>query len=116
MNSERRNQYRNVFEEQLLGELHLHAEGRPVAVLHVEDVSPYGIGLLTDGFVSNGSSISLRYQHETTDIEVLGTVVWRVPMDSEGLARLGINLQEDDMVPNVALFNAVTSCFGNVLS
>ena len=109
MTEERRNQYRDIFEEQLLGELHLHAEGRPATVRHVEDVSPYGVSLLADGFVAAGSGITLRYQHGTIDIEVMGTVVWSAVVGSEDVVRLGISLHEDDMAPNVNFFNAITA-------
>ena len=109
MTEERRNQYRDIFEERLLGELHLHAEGRVVAVRHVEDISPFGISLLVDDFVATGSGITLRYQHGTIDVEVLGTVVWSAVVHAEDVARLGINLQEGEMASNVTFFNAITA-------
>ncbi|PJA33565.1 MAG: hypothetical protein CO187_01130 [Zetaproteobacteria bacterium CG_4_9_14_3_um_filter_53_7] len=110
MESERRRLGRHAFELLPQGLLSLWVDGRPVTILDVQDVSPFGIGLLVDGHVSNGCLVALQYVRDTTDIEVSGSVVWSRPADAaEENTCLGIYLEMENMAPNVEFFNAMTA-------
>ena len=109
MENERRNRIRRAFELQPEGLLSLHIDGQPIDILDVQDISPFGIGLLIDSHVTNGCSVTLRYIHDRSDIQVSGSVVWTSPGESGTATRLGVYLQEEDMSQNVAFFNAITA-------
>lgn len=98
MENERRNQDRHTFEPQPEEILSLTVDGRSMAILEMQDISPSGIGLLVDGRVSNGDDLCLHYIHGTSDIEVCGTVIWNSIVGSESnKSSVGIRFSEQDM-------------------
>lgn len=111
MSNERRSRDRRAFELQSGSELFLFSNGHPVNILKVQDISPFGIGLIIAGKLENGCRVSLSYQDEKTAIEVHGAVVWSSAGSDDGPAafRVGIYLQEDESALNVELFNTVTA-------
>ena len=107
MNSERRSNDRYLFEVAPEGELRLSVDGKQVAILELQDVSPFGVGLLVASPVASGSRVQLQYHHGEVDVTVLGEVVWHSQSDSE--FRIGVYLNAEDAAHNVILFNAITS-------
>ena len=109
MENERRNQIRYACKQQPEGTLSLTVDGHPMVILEVHDASPFGIGLLIDGLVTNGLEANLQYTHGTSSIEVFGSVVWNVIINSECReSSVGIFFQKQDPSSNVAFFNAIT--------
>jgi hypothetical protein len=81
-----------------------------MTILEVQDISPFGIGLLVDGHVINGLAVSLRYIHGTSNIEIFGSMVWNSIIDSESReSSVGIYFRQQDMLSNVKFFNAITA-------
>jgi len=109
LESERRSHDRQAFEVQSEGLLSLYIDSQPVTILDVQDVSPFGIGLLVDGLVSSGCLVALQYVHGNSRFEVSGSVVWCRPADAGKSTSLGIYLEEGNMAPNVEFYNAITA-------
>lgn len=112
MQYERRNRNRFPFvQEELDGELNLHIDDHAVGICELEDVSPFGLGLMLDSDVANGKLVSLSYHHDNIDIAVTGIIVWSLPAEPGHTTgcRVGIYFQDSDMNSNVEFFNAITS-------
>ena len=98
LEKERRNHVRQTFELHSEGTLSLTVNGNTMPVLDMQDISVSGIGLLIDGHVNNGIEVGLQFIHGTTNIEVIGTVIWNSITDSESHKSLvGIHFHEQDM-------------------
>ena len=113
MDTERRDTNRHIIETQPDGFLFLHIDQQPVAILKLEDISPYGLGLHVPGQVRSGSSTCLRYRQELSNGEINGQVAWSSPSelvaDKKPACRVGISFYEDDILSSVDFFNAITS-------
>jgi len=110
LENERRSRVRHIFELQPEATLFLTVDGHPVPVLELQDISPFGIGLLIDGRVNNGFEVGLRYIDGASNKEVFGSVVWNSIAESESHeSSVGIYFREQDVAANVAFFNAVTA-------
>jgi hypothetical protein len=110
LENERRNHVRHVFELQSEGTLSLIVDGQPMTILEVQDISPFGIGLLIDGHVINGREVGLRYAHGRFNIEISGAMVWNSIVDSEShKSSIGIYFHQQDMLSNIKFFNAITA-------
>ena len=115
MKKERRREERISLTQQPKGKIYLYVENRCLDVREVLDVSPCGIGLYIDNSIDNVSDVRLKYQHETIDLEVSGSVVWsmaveEVPYSEQDTRRylVGIHLRPDDMGANIQFFKAVS--------
>ena len=110
MENERRNHVRYAFELPSEGTLSLIVDGQSMAILGVQDISPFGIGLLIDGHVINGREVGLRYTHGRFNIEISGSMVWNSIVDSESReSSVGIYFHQQDMLSNIKFFNAITA-------
>lgn len=107
LENERRSRARDSVKRDPPGELTLHVDEQPFAIRALHDVSPFGLGLLVDAHIPNGSEISLRYRHREIDIKVCGSVVWSQADESSGVFKVGVCLKADKMLPNVEFFNAI---------
>jgi CheY-specific phosphatase CheX len=108
LEKERRERGRGIFELRKQGEFYLHIDGQPVGIREVCDHTPGGMGLLIDGLFTTGSEVSLRYQHDETDIEVSGSIAWCAPCGSGSQSRVGICLDAGNAVLNQKFFRAIT--------
>jgi len=114
MENECRSHGRRAVEQQIEGRLSLYQDDHSVGIRQVRDISPFGIGLFIDSYIATGCKISLRYRHDAVDIKVYGFVVWSSPAEPEndeqtGACWVGIHLRENDVLPNVEFFNAITA-------
>jgi hypothetical protein len=81
------------------GKLYLDSTKRCFQVQAVRDVSPFGIGLVVDGFINNGEKVRLKFAHNNSHIQMYGQVAWSSPMDTDSVSvgnhhfsQLGISL------------------------
>jgi len=112
MKCERRNRNRFPFVQvELEGDLSLHVDGSVVGICELQDISPFGLGLMIETDITNGKVVSLRYRRADIDIEVTGIVAWSLSAEADHTlgCRVGISFQDADMNPNVEFFNAITS-------
>ena len=110
LENERRNHVRHIFELPSEGMLSLIVDGHPMSILEVQDISPFGIGLLIDGHVINSLEVGLRYTNGTSNIEIFGSMVWNSIVESESCeSSVGMYFRQQDMSSNVEFFNAITA-------
>ncbi len=108
LENERRNHVRYAFELPSEGTLSLIVDGHPISILEVQDISPFGIGLLIDGHVINGLEVGLRYVHNTSSIEISGSIIWNSIVESESReSKVGIYFRQQDMSSSVEFLNAI---------
>lgn len=108
LEKELRERGRGTFVLQAQGEFCLSIDGQPVSIREVCDHTPGGMGLLIDGQTLTGSEVSLRYRHDETDIEILGSIAWNVPCESSSTSRVGICWQVSNKTLNQKFFDTIT--------
>jgi len=115
LKKERRKEERTTPTQQPKGKISLYVENQCLDVREVLDVSPVGVGLYFDNAIDNVTDIRLKYQYETIDLEVNGSVVWcmaveEAPYSEHDTRRylVGIHLRPDDMGTNNQFFKAIT--------
>lgn len=114
MDDERRKYGRHSAEKQLDEKLSLYLDGHAVGIVQVRDISPFGIGLMIDGYIACGRELSLRYRHENVDIEVHGAVNWSAAAQpgydkKTDVWLIGIFISDDEVIAGVELFNVITA-------
>jgi Flp pilus assembly secretin CpaC len=110
MENERRRKERVTTAQQPKGKFYLYVGDQCHDVRAVVDVSPFGVGLHIDNAINNGTDIHLKYQHETIEIEVNGSVVWSriVKQTLPSIYLLGISLRPEDVETNIQFFRSVS--------
>ena len=110
MEKERRREERIAVKQQPKGKFYLYVENRCLDVRAVQDVSPFGAGLYVDNPIDNDTNVRIKYQHESIELEVCGSVAWSTLVEeAQGPRRylLGICLQPQDGEKNIRFFRSV---------
>ncbi len=116
MDKEQRKVERIIPVQPMKGKLYLYVGELCLEVRSVWNVSPFGIGLQVDSDIDKGTEIRLEYQHETTDLQLHGFVIWSTVFEQEldggtrpQSYRMGIGLQPENMGINSQFFRLITN-------
>ncbi len=116
MHKEKRNVERIILAQPMQGKLYLYVEELCLEVRSVWNVSPFGVGLQVDSDIDKGTGIRLEFQHETTDLQVDGSIIWSAVFEDEleggtraQSYRMGIRLLPENMEINSQFFRSITS-------
>jgi hypothetical protein len=112
--TERRRARRASPIEQPGGSLSIQAADLLQQVRAVQDISPYGICVLVEQAIDSGLGMTLSYQNEELELNIVGSTVWCSRLDDPaqssqltGLYRVGLAFDQGGMEQNTRLFRAL---------